>query len=159
MSTVTDVVKALKKVGAVCRKKPREEQYVCHLKDKGEVGVVIDPYIIEVKLVTDEEVTEFYYDFAGELEDSWSVEQKIKEKLGANADTVTVQRKGGGYRETVYVLRFETDKAEPEKIARIVRNIAEKDIWVGIRYRMKIGLRKGEEWFRSKEEFIEELLE
>jgi len=158
MSTVKEIVKALRKVGAVCRKKPREEQYVCYLEDKGKAEIVVDPYSTEIRLLTDEEVTEFYYNFEGELEDAWNVEQNIKEKLGARADVVTVQRKGKGCGEELYVLRFETDKAEPEKIARIARNIAEKNIWVDIRYRMKIGLRKGEDWFRNEDEFVEELL-
>ena len=158
MSTVKEIVRALRKVGAVCRKKPREEQYVCYLEDKGRAEIVVDPYNTEIRLLTDEEVTEFCYNFEGELEDAWNVERNIKEKLGARADVVTVQRKGKGYGEELYVLRFETDKAEPEKIARIARNIAEKDIWVDIRYRMKIGLRKGEDWFRNEDEFVEELL-
>ena len=158
MSTVKEIVRALRKVGAVCRKKPREEQYVCYLEDKGKAEIVVDPYNTEIRLLTDEEVTEFCYNFEGELEDAWNVERNIKEKLGARADVVTVQRKGKGYGEELYVLRFETDKAEPEKIARIARNIAEKNIWVDIRYRMKIGLRKGEDWFRNEDEFVEELL-
>lgn len=158
MSTAKNIVKALRKVGALCRKKPREEQYVCYLEDKGRVEIVVDPSYTEIRLLTDEEVTESYYIFGGELEDAWNVEQNIKEKLGARVDVVTVQRKGRGYREKLYVLRFKTDMAEPEKIARIARNIAEKDIWVDIRYRMKIGLRKGEDWFRDENEFVEELL-
>jgi len=158
MSTVKEIVRALRKVGAVCRKKPREEQYVCYLEDKGKAEIVVDPYNTEIRLLTDEEVTEFCYNFEGELVDAWNVERNIKEKLGARADVVTVQRKGKGYGEELYVLRFETDKAEPEKIARIARNIAEKNIWVDIRYRMKIGLRKGEDWFRNEDEFVEELL-
>jgi len=158
MSTAKNIVKALRKVGALCRKKPREEQYVCYLEDRGRVEIVVDPSYTEIRLLTDEEVTESYYIFRGELEDAWNVEQNIKEKLGARVDVVTVQRKGRGYREKLYVLRFKTDMAEPEKIARIARNIAEKDIWVDIRYRMKIGLRKGEDWFRDEDEFVEELL-
>ena len=110
-----------------------------------------------MRLFTEEEVTELYFNFEGELENAWDVSMRIKEKLGAWADIVTVS-KGKGRTERVFILRFKMDKAEPEKIARIAKNIVEKDIWVDIRYRAKIGLRKGEEWFRDEDEFVEELL-
>jgi len=157
MSTVKDIVKALRKVGAVCRKKPREEQYVCYLEDKGRAEIVVDPYNTEIRLLTDEEVTEFYYNFGGEWEDAVRVEEEIQERLGARAD-IKKMRKGKGLTYSVYVISFNTEEAEPDKIAKIARNIAEKDIWVDIRYRMKIGLRKGEDWFRNEDEFVKELL-
>jgi len=157
MSTVKEIVKALRKVGAVCRKKPREEQYVCFLEDKGKAEIIVNPYNTEIRLLTDEEVTEFYYNFEGELEDAWNVEQNIKEKLGARVDIKTI-RKGKGYTHSVYVISFNTEEAEPDKIAKIARNIVEKDIWVDIRYTERINLKKGEESFEDEYEFVEELL-
>jgi len=157
MSTVKEIVKALRKVGAVCRKKPREEQYVCYLEDKGKAEIVVDPYNTEIRLLTDEDVTEFYYNFGGEWKDAMDVEGNIQDYLGARVDIKTI-RKGKGYTHSVYVISFNTEEAEPDKIAKIARNIAEKDIWVDIRYTQRINLKKGEENFKDEYEFVEELL-
>jgi len=94
MSTVKDIVKALRKVGAVCRKKPREEQYVCYLEDKGKAEIIVDPYNTEIRLLTDEEVTEFYYNFEGHLEDATDVESRIRDRLGAYVDINTAKGQG-----------------------------------------------------------------
>ena len=157
MSTVKEIVKALRKVGAVCRKKPREEQYVCYLEDKGKAEIVVDIYSTEIRLPTDEEVTEFYYNFGGEWEDAVRVEEKIQERLGARVD-IKKMRKGKGLTYSVYVISFNTEEAEPDKIAKIARNIVEKDIWVDVRYTQRINLKKGEEIFKDEREFVEELL-
>jgi len=155
MSTVKEIVKALRSVGAVCRKKPKEEQYVCFLEDKGRAKVVVRPDTTEIQFITDEVVTEFYYNFGGELRNMEGVEYYIEDKLGSIVGIKTV---GKGKTHPVYVLYFNTEKVEPDKIAKIAKNIAEKNIWVDIRYMARINLKKGAESFKDEYEFVEELL-
>ncbi len=156
MST-KEIVKALRKIGATCRKKPKEEQYVCYIEDKGRVEVLVNPYTTEIRLITDEETTEFYYNFGGRLEGAVDIERRLEELLGARVDIKTVG-KGKGFAVSVYTLSFDTEQTNPDKIAKIVKNIVEKDIWVDIRYTQRINLKKGDENFRDIYEFAEELL-